>query len=1267
MKKLFLLLLFTTSICLGAFAQSEWVGINSAKENPSEINLIEDDLNKTKIGFYSDGYSSSIVKTPEGDQEIIKIPGAVQITEKGAPELPKLTTTIVIPDLDEMQISVISSNYKEFHDVSVAPSKGHIYRNVNPDDVPYTYGAAYEKDAFYPGNLAKLEEPFIMRDFRGQTISVFPIQYNPVSKTLRVYTDITIEVTSSGKEGVNPLYRERSQISLEPEFGSIYDNFFLNMEKAAKSYPVLEGEEGSLLIICYDDFIDAMQPFVDWKRTIGRKTEIVPLSEAGSNATEVKSFVADYYTNNADFAYLLLIGDGPQIPPVSTSSGASDNAYGYLEGSDNYNEIFVGRFSAENVSHVETQVQRMIEYERDVTEADTWLGLGIGVARNEGAGGGHNGGEADYVHMDYIRDTLMNFTYDDLSRRYDGGVPGVPNATAADISGDINDGASVINYCNHGSTTGWSVANYNSSHVDNLTNVGKLPFIWAVACVNGNFVGNLCFAETWLRATDAGEPAGAIGMLASTINQLWQPPMTGQDEMNSILSEESTVHGDIIIRTYGGVSTNGSMHMIPTHGSGGIETHDTWVLFGDPTLMVRTQAPEVFSATYNPVLFLGLSSFDVTVNDADGARVAITITDNDEVVILGTAIVEGGTATVQFEEPLSVPGTATLAITGFNKVTYLNEELSIIPPEGPYVTFNGYELDDISGNNNGVAEYEELISLDVNLKNVGVETAEGVHAEISTESEYVSIINNSYTWGDLNEDEEVVIEDVFSFQVDYVIPDNQTVIFNMIITDDHDNTWESSFSLKIYSPQFSISEYVFDDSELGDGNGRMDPGEKALLTVRYTNTGGAYAMAPVSELIAASPYLTITEQIIEHDIIPAGEFIDVDYEVEANASVPDGTLLNLIFSIADGHYFESEQSIIIGQAPEIIIGEGTASTTYYPFYNYYKGNRSQMLYRADEIGLGEKIITELGLDIKNITSTSQHQVLPNFKILIKHTDIASIGSSFISMDDAVVVFNENDYQMPTEEIGWHFWDIENFEYDGSSNLIIEIVWGLLDSYCSYNDHYSVGGTSMGSTRVAYGYSDTNTSPGYSGNSSLLPNLYLTFAADDIAEEKGVTFIVNDTDELIVDNAKVQIGSLAQYTNEQGITAYQLYPGEYSYLITKEQYQDNYGTFSVSNQDVTVNVTMLPHGTDVTDFDDEFGLVVYPNPTRNLINVQLNAQDSKIELELINYLGQIVERTSVITATGQTELQFNLNGLAKGLYYLKADIDGEVITKKIILQ
>ncbi|MDZ7777584.1 MAG: C25 family peptidase propeptide domain-containing protein [Bacteroidales bacterium] len=39
---------------------------------------------------------------------------------------------------------------------------------------------------FYPADHAILRTPYILRDYRGQTIVVNPFRYNPVTKELRV-------------------------------------------------------------------------------------------------------------------------------------------------------------------------------------------------------------------------------------------------------------------------------------------------------------------------------------------------------------------------------------------------------------------------------------------------------------------------------------------------------------------------------------------------------------------------------------------------------------------------------------------------------------------------------------------------------------------------------------------------------------------------------------------------------------------------------------------------------------------------------------------------------------------------------------------------------------------------------------------------------------------------------------------------------------------------------------------------------------------------
>lgn len=643
----------------------------------NSINLVTNNQEEVILNIKIDEYNLIEILTPKGPAQILTAPDAHAIREKGAPDLPKLVRSIIIPDIDQMEVEVTASKFIEIGGIVIAPSKGHFSRNQDPDSIPFVYGLWYERDGFYPGKLAKLNEPYILRDFRGQALDIYPFQYNPGTKTLRIYTELTIRVYSTGTTGENILIRNRLQDNVISEFQTIYNRQFINFSDNLR-YTPLE-EEGRMLIICFDNFQSAMQPFVEWKNTIGIATEMVAISAVGATPAEIKSYISNYY-NTYNLAYVLLVGDAEQIPPynIGLIEGYSDNAYGYLAGSDRYQEIFIGRFSAQNIAQVQTQVQRSLEYEQAYDLGNGWLHHGLGIARNEGAGMGHNGGEADYVHMDLIRGKLLAYNYDVVYREYDGNVPGLTNTTAAQISQRINDGVGIINYCNHGSVTGWSVAGYSATHVNALSNAGKLPFIWAVACVNGQFQSQTCFAETWLRATNnQNEPTGAVAVFMSTINQPWHPPMDAQDEFNDIMTELYTSN---IKRTYGGISINGVFKMLDLNpNSNGFKTAETWTVFGDPTLKIRTANAIAMNVSHDPHISYGAGDFEISC-DADGAFAVIT-RDGE---IISTASGIAGFITISTSE-LAIGDEVTLAITAYNRIPYI-AELDVMS-SGPYANF----------------------------------------------------------------------------------------------------------------------------------------------------------------------------------------------------------------------------------------------------------------------------------------------------------------------------------------------------------------------------------------------------------------------------------------------------------------------------------------------------------------------------------------------------------------------------------------------------
>ena len=643
----------------------QWVAIKSDAPSTIQTTLVASSENQITVNMQVPGFYTFEVTTPRGEANIISVPRTVSTAAAGEPNLPMIAVPAIIGDQQHYSIRLIDAQYTDFQ-MEVAPSKGDFPRSVNPDDVPYTYGEAYSTDAFFPAQNVGLYDPYILRDFRGQNMVFYPFAYNPVTHTLRVYYNMTVEMYSDGQLGENTLSRRSSEVRMDPEFGALYQNHFINYSQGLSKYNAVD-ETGELLIICHDAFMDAMQPFVNWKKQIGRPVTMVGTSVSGSTSDAIKTYIQNQYNSNPNISHILLVGDNAQVQSYYTFtggySGRTDQYFGQLVGNDYYNDVIVGRFSAENADHVTTQVDKVIHYERDVTAADTWLSIGQGVSKNEGAGSGHFG-EADYQHIDYIRDTLLHYNYTSIHRDYQN-VQGV-SSSAAIISQHINEGVSIINYCNHGSPTSWGVFNYSNSHINALTNDNKLPFIWSVACNNGQLdYSQPCFAEAWMRATNnsTGAPTGAIGGMFSYISQPWQPPMYGQDEMNNVLTEHRSIK-----RTLGGISTDGNMKILDQYNSNGqgLATYQFWLLFGDPTLTVRNMTPANMNVTHASSMSTSATSF--TVNATNGNGALATLTRNNE--IMGSATINNGTCNITFAAP-GTTGTATLTVFGYNKITYI--------------------------------------------------------------------------------------------------------------------------------------------------------------------------------------------------------------------------------------------------------------------------------------------------------------------------------------------------------------------------------------------------------------------------------------------------------------------------------------------------------------------------------------------------------------------------------------------------------------------
>ncbi|MDR0206124.1 MAG: C25 family cysteine peptidase [Bacteroidales bacterium] len=880
---------FATSL----FAQNQilTVGNNDIAMNNTVLLLSND--NQTIIRFDVNRLDLVEVATNYGKASIPLSDKAPLMLQKGFPELFFLTSSFIIPDRGNSELEISYGSYIDYANIEIAPSKGNLTRNIDPKTVPFVKGDIYQKDGFFPGTLASLREPFIMRDIRGQSVDVYPIQYNPVTKTLRVYSEITVTINNTRTTGKNEFTTQKRHATIDPEFSAMYDRMFINSSVLQhRGHPT--GEAGEILVICHTPWMDEMKPYVDWKRTMGRKTTLVSTATTGTTATEIKTYLTNYYNNpENNLAFVLLVGDAAQIPSIMFTGGSpspapADVLFGDLTG-DYYLEFLVGRMSSESPAHIQTQVQRTIAYERDLTTADTWLSAGIGVARNEGGGSnGHDGYEADYQHMNNIRTRMMNYGYDPVWQEYDGTCPEIPNTTAALINQRVNAGVGVLNYCNHGSQTGWSVAGYSITNVNQLQNANKLPYLFLVACNNGEFHTGLCFSEAWMRHTYNNQPAGAIAVLGASIVTGWNPPMTGQDEfVDLFMNITHTANGGQTyglpgknIRTMGGAMLNGSQKTYLIHGSSGLNDYRSWTLFGDPSMNFRTKTPQAMTVTYLPVIFIGNTSLSVNC-DSEGAVAALSYIDNNEVIIVGTAAVSDGVAEINFDIPVNVPMDLNLCVTGHNRVTYIGE-VSVIPPTGPYVVHQGYSV----VGSDKLTYLSTNQEIEVTLKNVGIAPTSGtLIANISCTDPQLSIVTGStQLTSTIAPGSTTTVK--FKITVANDIIDGKSFPLNLAITGGAE-LWESTLILKAFAPEFKLSKVLIEGAE----DGSLPQGSLATITLVVDNKGGADAFNVQGKLVIDDQYILIPCEDGKSRApqnLPAGESMNLDFFVITSLEMPSG-------------------------------------------------------------------------------------------------------------------------------------------------------------------------------------------------------------------------------------------------------------------------------------------------------------------------------------------------------------------------------------------
>ncbi len=885
-------------------------------KSEARVTVLAKSATETTLLFALTDVDRLPVTTPQGPAFVLSMDKGTPLLQAGAPDVPKYATSLLIPGAGNMAVEIVASEYQDFPNVNVAPSKGDLKRIIDPATVPYTYGSLYEHDAFFPGRLADLQQPFVMRDVRGQALWLYPVQYNPMTKVLRIYTSLQVRVYHVGGSGENEMSNAKGR-ARSRAFEQIYQQTFLNYDASLLDRSGSGAEH--LLVIAKDEYLADLEPLITWKRQMGFHTTVVPVSEIGSSASSAIYNVVQQHYNDEGTSYLLLVGDENDIHPEMRADGglySCDNCFGYMDGTDHFPEIFVGRFNAANLEQLKIMVNRNLEYEKNpaIDTSLNWFATAMASTSSQGQGIGDDN-QADYEQGNEWKTSHLADGYEKVWEFYDGNqgaISPTPGDISADQAGDPqntqlvnlinNRGVSLYNYCGHGWEQGLVSGNFNTDAVATLRNHGRYPIVVAVACCAGNFTNNNggdCLGEALQRAGNAatGEAWGGVAGFFSSDFQSWAPPMEGQDGMNQYLIDAD---GVTITPAIGPMLAVGNAKMIAAYAEGGELMADFWNAFADPTTVPRTRTPQTMIATHQPTTFIGTTS--LTVNSpVEGALVSLYWQGQN----LAVASVSGGVASLNFEA-LNNVGEITVTVTQFNYLPYQGQ-VTVTPASGPFVVNQSVVLDDaLLGNNNQLADYGETVAFNVTLANVGLELATAATATLSTTDANVTITDGSETFGDIAQNESVAKTAAFTFKVESDVVDGHLVNFNLHLDYGSGLTYDAVIPVKLQAPLLKVTPYQLTDITGGNGNNRLESGETAVIHINNLNVGHSKSPTALGTLTTDSPWLTLGGTLLLGKIDALTGMAEASFLVQVSPDAPPVVPANFHYSLQAAPYEVSQ-------------------------------------------------------------------------------------------------------------------------------------------------------------------------------------------------------------------------------------------------------------------------------------------------------------------------------------------------------------------------
>ena len=662
-----------------AMAQNGRIDLRST----SSAEITHSDFSSLRATFSYGSIESIEIATERGTFSEIAIEGTYASGEIGTPELPASHQLLAVPFGATPHVNVINYtatdyNLSDYGINTLVPHQPSLRKDQNPEDVEFVYNAA----AYQTRNLATVPEATIevqgtMRGIRVGSLVINPVSYNPVSNTLRVFNNIEVEVSFDGAD-----YAETERMLLStysPYFDIVYKQMF-NYRQILDVYtdhPDLMAYPVRMIVIAPENYLTALQPWLNWKTQKGFYLNVVTTAQAGGNYNAIQSYVQNLYNTGvnqgATPTFLVLVGDTGQIPGKTSGNATNkvtDLYYGSVD-NDYFPDMFYSRMSAESADQVTAIVNKILQYEQYTMPDPSYLDNVTLIAGWDSYWTNYVGKPTIQYAMQYYYNTAHGFdnVYNWLGQPYTG------------CYASLSSGTGFVNYTAHGSETSWSDPQLTKSQVNALTNTNKYFLAMGNCCLTGNFgYSQACFGEAMLR----GENKAAYSYIGSCPVTYWYEDyyfgVGATNTFGQMPNINNTATG-----VYDGIWMDDTYHTVSSivflgnlavcyASTGGYQTSasplyywQAYHVLGDGSIMPFRVNPSPNNVSHASTFPVGATSFQVSAQPDS----YVAISQNN--VLKGVAVVPtSGTVSVPVEAGIT-SGQVRIVVTKPQRQPYIQD------------------------------------------------------------------------------------------------------------------------------------------------------------------------------------------------------------------------------------------------------------------------------------------------------------------------------------------------------------------------------------------------------------------------------------------------------------------------------------------------------------------------------------------------------------------------------------------------------------------